>query len=108
MFELLSPHKVSGDDRELKRNTSLNKSWGGEKKKWEQYLFFILSCVNNKTLAPTEIIHVAVCTASSPDTIGRIWAGISHTLMAFSSSLWHEIVWVWHQADVSGVIAAGL
>lgn len=54
-----------GNDQELKHRTSLNKSWG---KKWKQYLlFFILSCVNNKTLAGLlELFICAVCAVSSP------------------------------------------
>lgn len=52
--------------------------------------------------------RVALCLLLLKEAIATISAGISHSLMAFSSSQWHEIVWVWRQADVSRVIAGGL
>lgn len=102
-----------GDDRGLKQRTSVNKTCRGwwEKKEWKQnLLFFILSCVNNKAPAPAGIIHAASSeggeAAAAVAAAVKIRAGISHPLVAFSSSPWHQIVWVWHQTDVLGAIAA--
>lgn len=75
----------------MKESWNVVHSWinhGGKKRK--QYLLFsILSCVNNKTLAPARIIHAAVCTVSSPparshcEDLGR-YQSLAHGIFIFS------------------------